>query len=80
MWETQYPLKPFVDVTNFRTYDELKEKLNRTITGVRSATTADKTDLPPQNGSVAKSNDVTPTSASDDDDTLSYFSKLAEEE
>ncbi len=44
-------------------------------------TTADKTDLPPQNGStVAKSNDVAPTSASDDDDTLSYFSKLAEEE
>ena len=74
-------LKPFLAPDNFKTYDELKEKLNRTITGIRSATTADKTDLPPQNGStVAKSNDVAPTSASDDDDTLSYFSKLAEEE
>ena len=32
VWETQYPLKPFVDVTNFRnSYDELKEKLNRVI-------------------------------------------------
>ena len=80
IWSTQHPLKPFLAPDNFKTYDELKEKLNRTITGVRSATTADKTDLPPQNGSVAKSNDVTPTSASDDDDTLSYFSKLAEEE
>ena len=80
IWSTQHPLKPFLAPDNFKTYDELKEKLNRTITGVRSATTADKTDLPPQNGSVAKSNDVAPTTASDDDDTLSYFSKLAAEE
>ena len=80
IWSTQHPLKPFLAPDNFKTYDELKEKLNRTITGVRSATTADKTDLPPQNGSVAKSNDVAPKTASDDDDTLSYFSKLAEEE
>ena len=81
LWSSQHPLKPFLASDNFKTYDELKEKLNRTITGVRSATTADKTDLPPQNGSVAKSNDVAPTtSASDEDDTLSYFSKLAEEE
>jgi len=79
IWSTQHPLKPFLAPDNFKTYDELKEKLNRTITGVRSAQTADKTDLPPKNGSgVAKSNDVAPT-ASDDDDTLSYFSKLAEE-
>jgi hypothetical protein len=80
IWQKQYPLKEFSDPDNFKTYDELKEKLNRVITGVRSATTADKTDLPPQNGSVAKSNDVAPKTASDDDDTLSYFSKLAEEE
>ena len=80
IWSSQHPLKPFLAPDNFKTYDELKEKLNRTITGVRSAQTADKTDLPPKNGSaVAKSSDVTP-SASEDDDTLSYFSKLAEEE
>jgi len=29
---------------------------------------------------LTKSNDVAPKAASDDDDTLSYFSKLAEEE
>ena len=79
IWEKQHPLKPFVDPSNFKTYDELKEKLNRTITGVRSAETADKTDLPPQNGSAAKSNGVTSTASDDEDDTLSYFSKLAEE-
>jgi len=80
LWSSQHPLKPFLAPDNFKTYDERKEKLNRTITGVRSATTADKTDLPPQSGSVAKSTDVAPKAASDDDDTLSYFSKLAEEE
>ena len=79
IWSTQHPLKPFLAPDNFKTYDELKEKLNRTITGVRSAQTADNTDLPPKNGSAtAKSNCVTST-ASEDDDTLSYFSKLAEE-
>ena len=28
IWSKQYPLLPFVD-PNFKTYDELKEKLNR---------------------------------------------------
>ena len=79
IWSSQHPLKPFLAPDNFKTYDELKEKLNRTITGVRSAETADKTDLPPQNGSAAKSNGVTSTASDDEDDTLSYFSKLAEE-
>tara|TARA_R100001230_G_C5489256_1_gene37432 strand:- start:123 stop:527 length:405 start_codon:yes stop_codon:yes gene_type:complete len=79
IWSSQHPLKPFLAPDNFKTYDELKEKLNRTITGVRSAETADKTDLPPQNGSAAKSNSVTSTASDDEDDTLSYFSKLAEE-
>jgi hypothetical protein len=80
IWKQQHPLKPFLDPSNFKTYDELKEKLNRTITGVRSTTTADKVDLPPQKADSVKSNEVASTSASDDDDTLSYFSKLAEEE
>jgi len=80
IWKQQHALKPFLDPSNFKTYDELKEKLNRTITGVRSTTTADKVDLPPQSNGSVKSNEVASTSASDDDDTLSYFSKLAEEE
>jgi len=79
IWKSQHALKPFLDPSNFKSYDELKEKLNRTITGVRSATTVDKTDLPPQVNGTAKSNKVAPD-ASDDDDTMSYFSKLAEEE
>jgi len=79
IWKSQHALKPFLDPSNFKSYDELKEKLNRTITGIRSAGTVDNTDLPPQNNGTVKSSEVAP-SASDDDDTMSYFSKLAEEE
>ena len=44
IWEKQYPLKPFVDPSNFKTYDELKEKLNR-ITGTQNTTTVDEVDI-----------------------------------
>ena len=81
IWQTQYPLKEFSDPSNFKSYDELKEKLNRTIMGSRTATDVSQTDLPPKTNGVAKSNEVT-SDASDvkEDDTMSYFSKLADED
>src|SRR5210317_1677614 len=81
IWSKQHALKPFLDPSNFKTYDELKEKLNRVITGDRNASTVENVSLPPQNNATAKSTPVSAQpEASDDDDTLSYFSKLAEEE
>jgi hypothetical protein len=81
IWAKQYALTPFLAPTNFKTYDELKEKLNRVIAGTRNTATVESTELPPvkSNGSV-KSNGKNTHSASDDDDTLSYFSKLADDE
>jgi len=78
IWSKQYPLKPFLDPSNFKSYDELKEKLNKVITGTRNTETVESAELPPVKTAEAKSNNSTP--ASDDDDTLSYFSKLAEDE
>jgi hypothetical protein len=79
IWSKQYPLKPFLAPDNFKTYDELKEKLNRVLSGARKTETVDNADLPPQsNGSAKSMNDS--VDASDDDDTMSYFSKLAEDE
>ena len=79
IWSKQYPLKPFLAPDNFKTYDELKEKLNRVLAGTRKTETVDNADLPPQsNGSAKSMNDS--VEASDDDDTMSYFSKLAEDE
>ena len=90
IWEKQYPLKPFVDPSNFKTYDELKEKLNRVLTGTQSTVTADQVDLPPQAAPTVKSEDSPAMSSTvnmpsselddDEDDTLSYFSKLADED
>ena len=81
IWEKQYPLKPFVDPSNFKTYDELKEKLNRVITGTQSTATVDSVDLPPQTTTAVEMPKVSESApVSDDDDTLSYFIKLADED
>ena len=82
IWSKQYPLNPFVDPSNFKTYDELKEKLNRVIMGQRNTETVENVDLPPQSTttSVPSGSDVKSEPASDEDDTMSYFSKLADED
>jgi len=83
IWEKQHALKPFVDPSNFKTYDELKEKLNRVITGTQSTVTVDEYDLPPQTSTTSvKMPEVSQSSlaSDDDDDTMSYFSKLADED
>ena len=87
IWEKQYPLKPFVAPDNFKSYDELKSKLHRVISGTTSAETVESADLPPsQPAAPVKSAEVAQPKSSDmkiddsDDDTLDYFSKLAEEE
>jgi len=80
IWEKQYPLKPFLDADNFKSYEELKEKLNRVITGTKSTDTVENVDLPSTSTAKVQSKDSASTaSASDSDDTLDYFSKLAEE-
>jgi len=67
--------------SNFKTYDELKEKLNRVITGTQSTATVDSVDLPPQTTTSVEMPKVSESKpASDEDDTLDYFSKLADED
>ena len=81
IWAKQYALTPFLAPSNFKSYDELKEKLNRVITGTRNTATIESAELPPvKSNDTVKSNGKTTTAASDDDDTLSYFSKLADDE
>jgi hypothetical protein len=84
IWSKQYPLLPFVDPSNFKSYDELKSKLNRVITGQQNTTSIESVDLPPQTTEqVVPSQPVVDNdsmSSDGDDDTLSYFSKLADEE
>ena len=91
VWKTEHSLKAFVEPTEFKSYDELKEKLHRVLTGsgvgkttaevysIGSGTTTvevDKTMPTPVRTESALGNSDAPN----DDDTLSYFAKLAEED
>jgi hypothetical protein len=80
-----YSLKEFTDPKTYKSYDELKAKLERVLGGSAPRTTAehvelDETRAAPAAGKTAASA-FTPAVAGDDedDDTLSYFSKLAKE-
>ena len=85
IWTKQYPLKPFLEASNFKSYDELKSILDKVLTGSRSTGTVEDMVTPP---SISETPDVSPEAVAgsssndsvDDDETLSYFSKLAEEE
>jgi len=86
LWNKQYPLKPFLAPDNFKSYDELKAKLDKVLTGVRSTGTAEDVAIPPakSNNSPVVNETVdtssTTTTDKDSDETLDYFSKLAEED
>ena len=88
IWNKQYPSKPFLAPENFKSYDELKSKLDKVLSGVRNTGTAEDVAIPPA-AQVSKPDVVAeavsaPTPAvqedEDSDETLSYFSKLAEED
>ena len=78
VWKKEYSLKAFTASDQFKNYDELKEKLNRILTGsgVGSATVSDITEAPRFNKTEEYQE---PISAEADEDTISYFSKLADE-
>ena len=89
IWNKQYPLQPFLAPENFKSYDELKAKLDKVLSGVRNTGTAEDVAIPPVAPKVApvvaetvSSPTPTPVTTADDDsdETLSYFSKLAEED
>ena len=88
LWNKQFPLKPFLAPENFKSYDELKAKLDKVLTGVRNTGTAEDVAIPPatatnvSNVAETVSSPSTPTTETDtdSDETLSYFSKLAEED
>jgi hypothetical protein len=82
IWQSQYALKAFIDPSNFKSYDELKEKLNKTLTGQRSTESVEDIDLPPVSNDIPTSsnNSVEKVESSNGSDDLSYFSKLAEDD
>ena len=83
VWKTQYGLAEYSASTNFKSYEELKTRLNTVLSGsVTVGNVAEKMeDEPVAYAKVdTKPVDNTPTSEvdkTDDDDTMDYFQKLA---
>ena len=73
IWKASYSLKEFLANDQFKSYDELKTKMERVLGG----------DIKPRYKSAEEAGEedspfVDATGASSDDDALGYFSKLAE--
>ena len=79
VYEKLYSLQDFLDPANYKTYDELKVKLNRVL-GVDAGVSMDAP-APAQvaEAPVMKTAEPVEEQSSDEDDTLSYFAKLAKE-
>ena len=86
IWGEQYSLKEFTDNSNFKSYDELKKRLDVVLSGtttvgnvVEMSSAFD--DSPTTVVTVDTPEEPAPTISvsEDDDDTMSYFEKLAEE-
>jgi len=83
LWKSQYKLNELIDPSNFKSYDELKTKLDR-ILGLTSFTpepvqnepTISAMEAPKFN--TAEEVSLPSSGGDDEDDTLAYFKKLAE--
>ena len=82
VWKSQYSLKEFSAPTNFKSYDELKTRLDAVLSGtVIVGNVADKIDNEPvATPKVDTKPETTKVSTPvvEEDDTLAYFEKLAE--
>ena len=70
-----HSLQEFVGPDSFKTYDELKEKLHKVLTGTSVRGTVEN--FQPKQVETPKVEEVVETS---DDDTLKYFAKMADDE
>lgn len=77
IWKSEHSLKEFLAPENFKSYDELKAKLDKVL-GLSGQAPQPKTTV--EQAKAAPARKAAPVDVdSDDEDDLSYFSKLAEE-
>jgi hypothetical protein len=86
IYKKQYPLQEMLERKNFKTYDELKTKLNKALgLNIESARQAQYIpEEPAQQERVRAAEpikaDAAPSISSDDDDDLDWFKQLAEDD
>jgi hypothetical protein len=87
LWKTQYSLSEMVAPDKFKSYDELKRKLDKVLSESSSPRRNDETDdmpfertsRPAASPSVGKTASA-PKNIKSDDDDLEFFNKLAEDD
>ena len=81
IWKTQYSLTEFTAPTNFKSYDELKKRLDDVLSGTVTPTATAMMDEDVVETPTFKSEPEPkiPSVDEGDDDTMSYFQKLANE-
>ena len=82
VWKKQYALNEFTATTNFKSYDELKTRLNMVLAGTTTVgnVTTLMEDEPVASVTVYTKEEPTPVKVEDDDeDTMDYFQKLADD-
>ena len=90
IWGQQHSLTAFVDAKNFKSYDDLKKKLTMVLSaGVAPVKPAENVDLDeatglsPVQASAPRASVPTPkqdVNFDDDEESLSYFAKLASDD
>jgi len=84
VWKKQYALKEFTATTNFKSYSELKNRLDAVLAG--TSVVGNVVDLPlepVETVTVDTKEEPAPTvevTEDEEEDTMSYFEKLAEED
>ena len=89
VWKTEYSLQELLSPKNFRSYDELKKRLDRAL-GLTTGTTPsnarqqfDEDDTPPFTPAAtprAQEARAQPAASTDDDDEFAFFKSLAEDD
>ena len=81
-WKTQYPLADFHAPSNFKSYEELKKRLDDVLSGTITSSAVSMMDEDVVETPQFKSEpepSIPEVSQEEDDDTMSYFQKLAKE-
>ena len=82
VWKKEYPLVDFTAPTNFKSYDELKTRLNMVLAGTTTVgnVTTLMEDEPVVSAVVDTKEEPAPVTVEDEDeDTMDYFQKLADD-
>ena len=87
VWKSQHSLSEFMDAKHFKSYDELKQKLDKVLNGTASVARADSVDLERPRAAPASTSTADrvavrakATPVDEEDDSLSYFAKLASDD